>query len=162
MLPTAEAHYNEVFLGLKRKLPPNIHLLSLELYDENHALVRLEHCKLTVRSSNLELKKNTETFLFAFTVFEINEDQQYSRSKKINLEDLFVNYDVVDYKEMTLNAVAEKYTAESTRMKFDTTFNPYSNFANIFTSPEGRTRSGRRDRHSAQLLANHLDWSSLI
>lgn len=41
----AEAHYNEVFLGLKRKLPPNIHLLSLELYDENHVLVRLEHCK---------------------------------------------------------------------------------------------------------------------
>ena len=101
---------------MKRKLPPNIHLLSLELYDENHVLVRLEH------------------------FFEINEDQQYSRSKKINLEDLLVGYEILDYKEMALNAIADKYAAESTRMKFDTTFNPYSNFANIFISPEGKTQ----------------------
>ena len=103
-------------MGLKRKQPPNIHLLSLELYDENHVLVRLEH------------------------FFEINEDQQYSRSKKINLEDLLVGYEILDYKEMALNAIADKYAAESTRMKFDTTFNPYSNFANIFISPEGKTQ----------------------
>lgn len=99
---------------MKRKLPPNIHLLSLELYDESDVLVRLEH------------------------FFEINEDQQYSRSKKVNLEDLFVGYEILDYKEMTLNSVHDKYRAESERMKFDATFNPYANFANIFVSPEGK------------------------
>ena len=97
---------------MKKKLPPNIHLLSLELWDENSVLVRLEH------------------------FFEINEDPQYSRSRKINLEDLFVGYEIIDFKEMNLNVIDEKYTAESTRMRFETTFNPYANFANIFASPE--------------------------
>jgi len=108
----SESHYNEVFLGLKRKLPPNIHLLSLEPYDENYVLVRLEH------------------------FFEINEDQQYSKSRKINLEDLFVGYDLLDYKETTLNVVSDRMSAENTRLKFDASFNPYANFANIFISSE--------------------------
>lgn len=108
----AEAHYNEIFLGLKRKLPPNIHLLSFEPFDQENVLVRLEH------------------------FFEINEDQQYSKSRKINLEDLFVGYEILSYKEMALNVVSEKYVAESTRMKFETTFNPYANFNNIFVSSE--------------------------
>ena len=48
-----------------------------------------------------------------------------------------MGYEILNYKEMTLNVVSDKYSAESTRMKFDASFNPYANFANIFVSPEG-------------------------
>jgi len=37
---------------------------------------------------------------------------------------------------MTLNAVHDRYLSESTKMRFEPKFNPYANFANIFTSAD--------------------------
>jgi hypothetical protein len=106
--------FNPAFTGLRKKLPPNIHLLSLEQWSIDSILLRLEH------------------------FFEINEDSQYSRSKTINLKDLFFDFQVIDVQETSLNVVESKMAAENERVQYEAQFNPYANFANMFDDPEGK------------------------
>lgn len=100
---------NSRFIGLNKKLPPNINLLTLEPWDNNRILLRLEH------------------------IFEVNEDSKYSRPRRINLRDLFTTFVIVDAVEMTLNANREKNLREVERLRFHPEVDPYANYTNVLT-----------------------------
>lgn len=100
---------NSKFIGLNRKLPPNINLLTLEPWEDGRILLRLEH------------------------IFEVNEDSKYSRPRRISLRDLFTTFVITSVQEMTLSATQPKETAESLRMKFTPEIDPYANYTNVLT-----------------------------
>ena len=100
---------NSKFIGLNKKLPPNINLLTLQPWDDNRILLRLEH------------------------IFEVNEDSKYSRPRRLSLRDLFTTFIIVDAVEMTLDASREKRLAETTRLKFHPEVDPYANYTNVLT-----------------------------
>lgn len=97
------------FVGLNKKLPPNLHLLTLEPWTDGRILVRLEH------------------------LFEINEDPKYSKPRRISLRDLFAPFIVVNVEEMTLSANQWKRPAEERRLKWTPEVNPYANYTNVLT-----------------------------
>lgn len=98
------------FTGLNRKLPLNINLLTLERWDDNRALIRLEH------------------------IFEINEDPKYSRPRRVSLRDLFSPKRVVSAVEMTLNALEEKKAFVERQLRWKLKSDPYSNYTNKLPS----------------------------
>lgn len=92
------------FHGLREYLPRMINLLSLESWDSENVLVRLEH------------------------IFEINEDADYSRPVQVSLKRMFKNFKIVKVREMTLDAIQDVEVARTNRLRFQTSTNPYKNY----------------------------------
>lgn len=106
---TLMALENSKFIGLNRKLPANVHLLTLEPWSDGRVLVRLEH------------------------LFEVNEDAKYSKPRRVSLRDLFAPFVVVDAQEMTLAANQPRRRAEEFRMRWQPELDPYANYTNVLT-----------------------------
>ena len=100
------------FSGLEKKLPANIHLLTLERWDDKRVLLRLEH------------------------LFEINEDQKYSRPRRISIENLFSPLRITSVVEMTLSTLHERRVSERHKFRWFTRYDPYSNYTNFSNQPE--------------------------
>ncbi|KAI7688348.1 Lysosomal alpha-mannosidase [Sarcoptes scabiei] len=98
------------YAGLREKLPVNIHLLSLEQWDEHHVLIRLEH------------------------FYEINEDIKYSRETQIRLRNLFNPFTIEDVREMNLLGTEELDQSESLKMRWIPELNPYENYTQVLAS----------------------------
>lgn len=92
------------FSGLRDYLPKMINLLSLESWDSDNVLIRLEH------------------------IFEINEDADYSRPVQLSLRRMFRNFKVIKVREMTLDGVQDVEVARTNRLRFQTSTNPYKNY----------------------------------
>ncbi|KAK3702899.1 hypothetical protein QZH41_014169, partial [Actinostola sp. cb2023] len=80
--------HNTVYSGLKRELPENVHLLTLETMDQ-HALIRVEH------------------------QFEVGEDAKLSSPLNISFDGLFTDFDVVSIDELNLSANQEMKNKKS-------------------------------------------------
>lgn len=117
------------FTGLNRKLPLNINLLTLERWDDERVLIRLEH------------------------IFEVNEDPKYSRPRRVSLRDLFSPRRVVSAEEMTLNGLEEKRSFLSRRLKWKVHSDPYSNYTNQLTTID---RTGKLARVLFTLFDAHI------
>jgi lysosomal alpha-mannosidase len=92
------------FSGLRDYLPKMVNLLTLESWDPETVLIRLEH------------------------IFEINEDADYSRPIQLSLRRMFRNFKVVKVREMTLDALQDIELARTNRLRFQTSTNPYKNY----------------------------------
>lgn len=90
--------------GLRDYLPKMVNLLSLESWDQDNVLIRLEH------------------------IFEINEDADYSRPVQVSLRRMFKNFRIVKVREMTLDALQDVELARTNRLRFQTSTNPYKNY----------------------------------
>ncbi|XP_015121082.1 lysosomal alpha-mannosidase isoform X2 [Diachasma alloeum] len=73
-----QSNYIMQVRGLRKRLPPNIHILTLEPWKEDQVLLRLEH------------------------LYEIGEAAQMSQPAEVNIADLFMDFDVVEVRETTL------------------------------------------------------------
>ncbi|XP_065912002.1 lysosomal alpha-mannosidase-like isoform X1 [Dysidea avara] len=71
-------NYNGMVSGLRRELPENVHLLTVQLLEKTSLLLRLEH------------------------MFAVKEDTNLSTSVTVNMKDLFVTFEIVSCVEMTL------------------------------------------------------------
>ena len=80
------------FTFLSESLPPNVHLLTVEPWKDDTMLLRFEH------------------------LFEKGEDSQYSLPIQINVQDLFVNVNVVSLQETTL--AGNQWKEESIRLDY--------------------------------------------
>ncbi|RWS16012.1 lysosomal alpha-mannosidase-like protein, partial [Dinothrombium tinctorium] len=107
LLQASKNNDRSTFVGLNRKLPANIHLLTLEPWDDNRVLLRLEH------------------------FFEINEDPKYSRPRRVALRDLFTPFRIVEVIEMNLSANTEKKYLEYRRLQWQPQYDPYANYTNV-------------------------------
>ncbi|XP_033096903.1 lysosomal alpha-mannosidase-like [Anneissia japonica] len=85
---------------LQSVLPPNIHLLTLQLWDSSTALIRLEH------------------------QFECAEDPNLSQNVTLSLKNLFVPFDVVSVREVTLSANQFVTDAERLQWKIEDSDQP--------------------------------------
>lgn len=92
------------FSGLRDYLPKMINLLTLESWDQDNVLIRLEH------------------------IFEINEDADYSRPVQLSLKRMFKNFKITKIREMTLDGVQDIEVARTNRLRFQTSTNPYKNY----------------------------------
>lgn len=92
------------FNGLRDYLPKMINLLTLESWDQDHVLIRLEH------------------------IFEINEDADYSRPVQVSLKRMFKNFKLLKVRETTLDALQDIEVARFNRLRFQTSTNPYKNY----------------------------------
>lgn len=92
------------FSGLRDYLPKMINLLSLESWDQDNVLIRLEH------------------------IFEINEDADYSRPVQLSLRRMFRNIKIIKVREMTLDGIQDIEVARTNRLRFQTSTNPYKNY----------------------------------
>lgn len=92
------------FSGLRDYLPKMINLLTLESWDQDNVLIRLEH------------------------IFEINEDADYSRPVQLSLKRMFKNFKIMKIREMTLDGVQDIEVARTNRLRFQTSTNPYKNY----------------------------------
>lgn len=92
------------FSGLRDYLPKMINLLSLESWDQDNVLIRLEH------------------------IFEINEDADYSRPVQLSLRRLFRNFVIIKVREMTLDGLQDIEPTRANRLRFQTSTNPYKNY----------------------------------
>lgn len=92
------------FSGLRDYLPKMINLLSLESWDQENVLIRLEH------------------------IFEINEDADCSRPVQVSLRRMFRNFKIIKVREMTLDALQDVEVARTNRLRFQTSTNPYKNY----------------------------------
>lgn len=111
--PSAHSAYlvnNLHFVGLREKLPANIHLLSLEQWNDEQVLIRLEH------------------------FYEINEDFKYSRETQVNLSNLFATFVIVDVEETNLSGTRSVDETERTKLSFISESNPYENYTSVFSS----------------------------
>ncbi|EFA08767.1 lysosomal alpha-mannosidase [Tribolium castaneum] len=94
---------NFIFEGLKKTLPENVHILTLEPWKDNSFVLRLEH------------------------ILENNEDVNLSQSVTVNLENLFATFNLTEIKETTLGAnewmedfeAREKYVWKTKSKKAD-------------------------------------------
>ncbi|XP_011309552.1 lysosomal alpha-mannosidase-like [Fopius arisanus] len=68
------------FSGLNSRLPPSVHILTLEPWKDGQILLRLEH------------------------IFEIDEATELSKSVQVNLTDLFAYFTIKEVRETTLGA----------------------------------------------------------
>ncbi|XP_025017360.1 lysosomal alpha-mannosidase isoform X2 [Tetranychus urticae] len=109
------------FSGLHRKLPINIHLLSLERWDDNKLLIRLEH------------------------FFEVNEDLKFSRPRRVSLRDIFDPLRITSAQEVTLNVVQDRRAAEKRRLRFVSRFDPYFNYTNLLSQIDPNDQSNHSD-----------------
>lgn len=100
------------FVGLNRKLPMNINLLTVEPWDDDRILLRLEH------------------------FFEVNEDPKYSRPRRVALRDLFTPFRITEVVEMNLSGIEEKRFSESKRLRWTPRFDPYANYTNVLNQPD--------------------------
>ncbi|XP_061514028.1 lysosomal alpha-mannosidase-like [Anopheles gambiae] len=80
------------FTFLSESLPPNVHLLTVEPWKDDTMLLRFEH------------------------LFEKGEDSQYSLPIQINVQDLFVNVNVVSLQETTL--AGNQWKEDSIRLDY--------------------------------------------
>ncbi|XP_034939557.1 lysosomal alpha-mannosidase isoform X1 [Chelonus insularis] len=87
-------------IGLRKPLPANLQILTLEPWKDNMILLRLEH------------------------LFEIGEDSELSQPVEINLVDLFMNFDIIAVRETSLggnqwieNMKRLKWQAESNEIE---------------------------------------------
>uniref|UniRef100_A0A1S4HD42 Alpha-mannosidase n=1 Tax=Anopheles gambiae TaxID=7165 RepID=A0A1S4HD42_ANOGA len=80
------------FTFLSESLPPNVHLLTVEPWKDDTMLLRFEH------------------------LFEKGEDSQYSLPIQINVQDLFVNVNVVSLRETTL--AGNQWKEDSIRLDY--------------------------------------------
>lgn len=92
------------FSGLRDYLPKMLNLLTLESWDQENVLIRLEH------------------------IFEINEDADYSRPVQVSLKRMFKNFKIIKVREMTLDALQDVEVARTNRLRFQTSTNPYKNY----------------------------------
>lgn len=92
------------FSGLRDYLPKMINLLTLESWDQENVLIRLEH------------------------IFEINEDADYSRPVQVSLKRMFRSFKIVKAREMTLDGLQDVEVARTNRLRFQTSTNPYKNY----------------------------------
>lgn len=98
------------FVGTMEQLPVNIHLLSLEQWDESRILIRLEH------------------------FYEINEDFKYSRETEVKLNNLFSTFIITDVREMNLQGTEYLDESEAGKMRWIAESNPYENYTSVFSS----------------------------
>lgn len=111
--PSSNSQYlvnNLYFDGLIAKLPVNIHLLSLEQWNDNLVLIRLEH------------------------FYEINEDFKYSRETQVKLTDLFSTFVIDEIREMNLAGTQSLQESELSKYKWSAESNPYENYTSVFKS----------------------------
>uniref|UniRef100_A0A6E8WBV9 Alpha-mannosidase n=1 Tax=Anopheles coluzzii TaxID=1518534 RepID=A0A6E8WBV9_ANOCL len=80
------------FTFLSESLPPNVHLLTVEPWKDDTMLLRFEH------------------------LFEKGEDSQYSLPIQINVQNLFVNVNVVSLRETTL--AGNQWKEDSIRLDY--------------------------------------------
>ena len=90
-------HYDKEFKtkysGLKRELPANVHLLTLEQWNSGRYLLRLEH------------------------FYQLNEDPVLSKPVTVDLKDLFTSFTITGIQELTLGA-NQDVSALKNRLKF--------------------------------------------
>ncbi|XP_076239948.1 lysosomal alpha-mannosidase II [Calliopsis andreniformis] len=79
--------------GLAKRLPPNVHILTLEPWKDGTILLRLEH------------------------IFEIGETEHLSKPTEINIKDLFSTFTILSIKETTLGG--NQWMEEMDRMKWE-------------------------------------------
>ncbi|XP_071953152.1 lysosomal alpha-mannosidase-like [Antedon mediterranea] len=84
--------YNLSGSFLHKNLPANVHLLTLELWDSNTALIRLEH------------------------QYEKDEDPDLSTNVTVSFKNLFVSFDVLSVREVSLSA--NQFAEDATRLKW--------------------------------------------
>ncbi|VVC31552.1 Hypothetical protein CINCED_3A003390 [Cinara cedri] len=84
-----------LFSGLKRPLPNNVQLLTLEPWKDNSVLLRFEH------------------------IFEYNEDKNLSTPIAINVEDLFTKFRIVSLRETILGG--NQWLSENTKLTWSAT-----------------------------------------
>lgn len=84
--------YSLQYSALSLSLPQNVHLLTMEPWRSYSLLVRFEH------------------------ILEKNEDPEYSKPVKFNLEDIFRSFDITDVRETTLSG--NQWIEEASRLKF--------------------------------------------
>ena len=96
------------FVGINHLMPKNIHLLTLEPWDNNYVLIRLEH------------------------FYEINEDSEFSTSTDVSLRNLFTTFRIISVKEMTLSANQLLSESERKRMVWSADFDPYANYKSAY------------------------------
>lgn len=92
------------FTGLRDYLPKMVNLLTLESWDNETVLIRLEH------------------------IFEINEDADLSRPVQVSLKMMFRNFKIISAREMTLNGLQDIDVARINRLRFRTATDPYKNY----------------------------------
>lgn len=78
--------------GLRKKLPPNVHVLTYEPWKDGQILMRLEH------------------------LFEIGEAAHLSQPVEINITDLFAGFDVVSLRETSLGG--NQWIEDMNRLKW--------------------------------------------
>lgn len=74
-------------------LPQNIHVLTLEPWKDNSALIRFEH------------------------ILSVGEDPEYSKNVTFNFEDVFRDWGVTSIRETTL--AANQWLGDSVRLQFN-------------------------------------------
>ncbi|CAK9820569.1 Lysosomal alpha-mannosidase [Anthophora plagiata] len=95
--------------GLAKRLPPNVHILTLEPWKDDTILLRLEH------------------------IFELGETVSYSKPVEINIQDLFSTFTIVSVKEVTLGA--NQWFNEMNRLKWEIDSNDVPEDEERFSSP---------------------------
>ncbi|XP_032680589.1 lysosomal alpha-mannosidase isoform X2 [Odontomachus brunneus] len=91
-LRDAHSTYRNFISGLKKSLPPNVHILTLEPWKDGTILLRLEH------------------------LFEVGEAQQMSQPVEVNIQDLFSTFSILSIEETTLGA--NQRLSDMKRMKW--------------------------------------------
>ena len=87
------SHLRLTFSGLASQLPKNVHLLTLEQWNHDRLLLRLEH------------------------FYQKDEDSELSKPVTVNLKKLFYNFEIVSAQELTLSANAPVEN-KANRLKF--------------------------------------------
>ncbi|GJQ67661.1 hypothetical protein Trydic_g16491 [Trypoxylus dichotomus] len=93
-LEDLQSNFNFEFSGLTKALPDNVQILTLEPWNEESLLLRLEH------------------------IFSVNEDATLSQIATVHLDNLFTLFDVVSIEEMNLAANMPK--ADIEKMSWNT------------------------------------------
>ncbi|XP_030387439.1 lysosomal alpha-mannosidase-like isoform X2 [Scaptodrosophila lebanonensis] len=101
--------FKNIYTGITRALPEQVHLLTLEPWHENELLVRFEH------------------------ILEKDEDPLLSKTVQFNINDILNTFNIEDIRETTLDGNAWLY--DTHRMEFvpdaeeDDSYNNYAIFA---------------------------------
>ncbi|XP_065912001.1 lysosomal alpha-mannosidase-like [Dysidea avara] len=89
-------NYNGMVSGLRRELPENVHLLTVQLLEKTSLLLRLEH------------------------MFAVKEDANLSTSVTVNVKDLFVTFELISCVEMTLGGDVKLSMVNRLKWNIDT------------------------------------------
>ncbi|KAF5294473.1 hypothetical protein FQR65_LT01599 [Abscondita terminalis] len=96
-----KAKYTMKYSGLKKALPDNVHILTLEPWIGSSYLLRLEH------------------------YLEKNDDPILSKPVTVDLKEIFSAFDIIAYKETTLGA--NQWLEENRRLSFNVSDQRHSN-----------------------------------